>query len=282
MRRVLLVVDDYGELVYLQTLLKKLGFDVDGIQNQRSFEDSVLSLNPDVVIATAKGKRVNGIEMVENLKRNRGVPKVLLLVPSQIIDRIKVASLANVDASIESPVKANELLMVLGQLTDIDAPQLIDKYQKLKTNLGQPIDDSLQIIKASKTSEDKSVPTSTPPAPLVDEKVVQPHDLGGEKNQGDGTWTLKEAEDLKRAAESNPPVFPQIPNDRLGLEERRKRFAQFIEQAEADAEAVKQKYLPKDKVREFHRDIRRTEKSDENSKLEDERKDFVKALFKKK
>src|SRR3954463_12035040 len=79
MLRVLMVLEDYGELMFLQTVLKKIGFDVDAIQNPRSFHDSLLRMNPDVLVMTAHGKRVRGIDLVKGLKKVRGLPKVLLL-----------------------------------------------------------------------------------------------------------------------------------------------------------------------------------------------------------
>src|SRR5262245_13824695 len=113
MKRILLVIDDYGELLFLQTLLKKLGFDVDGIQNERHFEESCLSLNPDVIIASAKGKRVNGLEIAEGLRKVRGFPKILLLAANTIVERLRGLQLAHIDGVLESPVSAIQLLSLI-------------------------------------------------------------------------------------------------------------------------------------------------------------------------
>src|SRR3954467_784956 len=79
MLRVLMVLEDYGELMFLQTVLKKIGFDVDAIQNARSFSDSVLRMNPDILVMTGHGKRVKGLELSRSLRRVRGLPHTILI-----------------------------------------------------------------------------------------------------------------------------------------------------------------------------------------------------------
>ena len=108
MLRVLLVLEDYGELMFLQTVLKKIGFDVDSIQNPRMFADSMLSLNPDVLVMTAYGKRIRGVEMVAGIKKNRGLPKIILIRSATLSKDIYKE--LDVDVWLDSPVAAPNLL----------------------------------------------------------------------------------------------------------------------------------------------------------------------------
>ena len=80
MLRVLLVLEDYGELVFLQILLSKLGFDVGTLKNPKAMQDSLAKLNPDVVLMTARGKRVNGTELSAHIKKIQGRPKIVFLL----------------------------------------------------------------------------------------------------------------------------------------------------------------------------------------------------------
>ncbi|MGE0762021.1 MAG: hypothetical protein AB7N80_01960 [Bdellovibrionales bacterium] len=146
MLRILLVVDDYGELLFLQTLLKKLGFDVDGIQNERSFEESFLALNPDVIIATAQGKKVDGIGLAESIRKVRGIPKIVLLAGGPMLDRLQSMVVPSVDGVLESPVSASRLLGVIAQLGGLDPAVLLDKYRKLKATLSPEREADLQIL----------------------------------------------------------------------------------------------------------------------------------------
>lgn len=130
MLRVLLAIDDYAELVYLQTLLKKIGFDVDGAQTQRACDEAFLRMNPEVLIAAAFGKRISGFEMVKNLKRPRGLPKVVLLVAAQSKEKEMIGGKA--DAILESPADPRRLLETLALVGGLSPEPLIEKYMKLR------------------------------------------------------------------------------------------------------------------------------------------------------
>lgn len=127
MLRILLVLEDYGELMFLQTVLKKIGFDVDAIQNPRSFQDAVLRMNPDVLVMTAHGKRVRGLELTQNLKKSRGLPKVLLLRSSGSAPIEDPA----VDMWRESPLAAIPLLDAISELSHLDKNVLHEKFSRL-------------------------------------------------------------------------------------------------------------------------------------------------------
>lgn len=124
--RILMVLEDYGELMFLQTVLKKMGFDVDAIQNPRSFNDSVLRMNPDVLVMTAHGKKVNGVELSKSVKRVRGLPHLVLITAP--------GALKNADHAhyLESPVGAMELLNKIAEIGQLDKEVLADKFSKLK------------------------------------------------------------------------------------------------------------------------------------------------------
>lgn len=128
MLRVLMVLEDYGELMFLQTVLKKVGFDVDAIQNPRLFSDSLISLNPDVVVMTAYGKRVKGLELSRNIKRVRGLPHVILVRgPGQLADSDPL-----IGAWMQAPIGAVDLLNAIAKVGNLDRDVLNEKFQKLK------------------------------------------------------------------------------------------------------------------------------------------------------
>jgi FixJ family two-component response regulator len=129
MLRVLLVLEDYGELMFLQTVLKKVGFDVDAIQNPRLFSDSLLSFNPEIVVMTAYGKRVKGLELSRTIKHVRGVPHVVLVRGAgQLAD-------AKPDVTwIQTPIGATDLLGAIAAAGNLDRDVLNEKFQKLQAS----------------------------------------------------------------------------------------------------------------------------------------------------
>src|SRR5262249_2354673 len=127
MLRVLMVLEDYGDLMFLQTVLKKLGFDVDAIQNPRSFSDHILQMNRDILVMTAHVKRVTGVEMSKSLRRVRGLPRVLLLrAPGTLTDSNAVA-----DGWLESAVAALNLINMIADLSGLNKQVLAEKFSKL-------------------------------------------------------------------------------------------------------------------------------------------------------
>lgn len=128
MLRVLMVLEDYGELMFLQTVLKKIGFDVDAIQNPRSFTDSLLTMNPDVLVMTAYGKRIRGFELAKGVKRNRNFPQIILIrTPGVPQDDDAI-----IGKWLDSPVGALDLLGAMADLCGLNKDVLADKFAKLR------------------------------------------------------------------------------------------------------------------------------------------------------
>lgn len=152
MLRVLLVLEDYGELMFLQTVLKKIGFDVDSTQNPRKISDSLLSLNPDVVVMTAAGKRIRGLDVVPGIKRNRGIPRVILIRTGAMGP--DVPQDLQVEAWLDSPVAAPDLLDKIAELNGLNKQILQEKLLKLRIN---DEDSEVRVLKI--TGEGSSEPT---------------------------------------------------------------------------------------------------------------------------
>jgi DNA-binding response OmpR family regulator len=129
MLRVLMVLEDYGELMFLQTVLKKIGFDVDSTQNPRKFSDSLLSMNPDILLMTAVGKRIKGLELASQVRKQRGHPKIILIRTGALGK--ESAKDAEIDGWIESPVAAPDLLDKIAELCNLNKQILQDKLLKI-------------------------------------------------------------------------------------------------------------------------------------------------------
>jgi len=151
-----MVLEDYGELMFLQTVLKKIGFDVDAIQNPRSFHDSVLRMNPDVLVMTAAGKKVKGLELTASLKRTRGLPHVLLIRAPGATH----SDSPGVDAWLETPVAALPLLNAIGDLCGLNKDVLAAKFAKLRVHEEVRGADT-RVLHAQNDKSDDSMSAST-------------------------------------------------------------------------------------------------------------------------
>lgn len=264
--RVLLVIDDYGEMVYLQILLKKLGFDVDTAQSQRAFTTKHLGFNPQIIIATADGRRVNGIEIAEGLRRRQGFPKVILLIPSGMDRGIEVADLLNVDGAVESPVNVQRLLELISSVGGIESHILMDKYVKMRANLQPDEEGDLAIIKGDSFFLDKSVVQSRP----SHEKDSAPDTNDRPRFEVVGGLSKEPGapENIDAVLGSPSPI-------NLSLEVREARFKKYL----SELPDSKHHGFSRDKVTQASREIRRTENQVILTELEEERRSFVSSLF---
>jgi two-component SAPR family response regulator len=142
MLRVLVAVEDFGEMVYLQILLSKLGFDVGTVKNPKVLSDSLYKMNPDLVILTARRKRLIGIELAKQTKKIVPKSKILLLTPPQIRDSLTKSELMHADAVLETPVNPPALLDIISRLSNLNVDMLMDKYKKMKSSLPAQADTS--------------------------------------------------------------------------------------------------------------------------------------------
>lgn len=294
-----MVLEDYGELMFLQTVLRKLGFDVDAIQNPRMLADSLLRMNPDVLLMTAYGKRVRGVDLCKNVRRARGIPRVVLLrtpgaapVPDPDLP---------VEGWLDSPVTAMSFLNILADLCGLNKQALTEKFQKLhlkdtaeefdrtlKVNsqtepeMGRAIaggnfteeePPQTQIIKGTRPEKPKTVIGSVggkagagPTAP--DSKAATDVDL---VEGGTFVGSPEAGEVLERSNSGN------LQPSTLTAEDRNTRYAKALKE-----QAPKETGFGAKAVAEQVRDLRKNEKPDALADLEAQRRAFVEHLFKKK
>lgn len=129
MRRVLLVIEDYNELVFLETLLRKMGLDVLSIQNDGAVSEKILEFRPEMIVATARGRRVNGLKLGPKLKRQRGLPHLLLLAQGAVSNE-EVAA-AQADAVVPSPLQPREFVSRMAKVAGLDVASFVEKFDKL-------------------------------------------------------------------------------------------------------------------------------------------------------
>lgn len=268
MLRVMLVIDDYNELVYLQTMLKKVGFDVDGIQNQRSFDDHRLSFNPEVILATAMSSGVNGLEMAEKLKRPHGVPKVLLILPSKLSGKMDQLKLSNVDATITSPINPRRLLEALSSLGGLQKDQLLEKYDKIRAGLREVDRGDERRVGAGAEAEG---------AALSEGSGAQTEQARVETEETQGREISSEVQTPSVANAASTKGSVKLAKSGLSDEERRQRFEKTL----AELEEPRSDGLPHKRLVQHTKELRASINSEEIESLDKQRQEFVRALFKK-
>jgi len=240
-----MVLEDYSEMMFLQTVLKKVGFDVEGIQNTRSFNDHLLNMNPDVLLMTSHGKQVHGFELSKGVKRARGIPHVILVHAAGH----KVEADAAVQGYVVSPVNANELLGMISDLCKLDKTLYQEKLAKL--HLPELEAEKARVLKINEVAE-----------PLL-----------GKGREG--------APDPTDAGDAAPSSVVILAKSTMSDEERAQRYSKFSKQA-TEFTHIKGKGFGLKQVQDHIKALRKEERETDLVDLERERKAFVEHLFRKK
>lgn len=290
-----MVIEDYTEMVFLQTVLKKLGFDVESTQNPRSFSGQLLSLNPDILVMTAYGKRVHGLELSRNLRRARGLPRTILLrLPGQPDE--DPSSLA--DRWLESPVQALSLLETIADLCGLNKALLSEKFQKLHM---QEVEDpnKARILKmdptanptleksdkpengpASSATGASSATSATPaPAPGLASAPApgSPSATASGVPAGDAPAGISGASPATIGPASAPAQHGNLQPTSMPVNERRDRYKRFL-----DEKPPKEHSFAVREVVDHVKALRKAENKADLADLERERREFVQHLFRKK
>jgi DNA-binding response OmpR family regulator len=126
MQRILIAIEDFNELLFCETILKKVGFNTQSYQTDLAISEGILGFNPDLLIMTASGNRVNGVNYLTKLKtKNKNLPVVLVGQRN----RLNVSD-KQIVALLEPPLSPRILLEVISTLFDLDEEALLLKYEK--------------------------------------------------------------------------------------------------------------------------------------------------------
>lgn len=126
MQRILIAIEDFNELLFCETILKKVGFNTQSYQTDLAISEGILGFNPDLLIMTATGNRVNGVNYLTKLKtKNKNLPVVLVGQRN----RLNVSD-KQIVALLEPPLSPRILLEVISTLFELDEDALLLKYDK--------------------------------------------------------------------------------------------------------------------------------------------------------
>ena len=72
MDRVLLVIDDIQYSRHIEMTLRKVGFDVETINNEYNITDSILSYNPDYIVCRGISNRMSTLNVGKKIRESSG------------------------------------------------------------------------------------------------------------------------------------------------------------------------------------------------------------------
>lgn len=131
MNKILLVYEDYADLMAVESTLKRVGFDVVSVSSEYTLQQQMLAFNPDVVIGSGRGGKVSSLGVGKRLKEMaRWHGKSVLIFPANFKpspqDLIKI----RVDMILEAPVAPVRIVQVLAKLLGHDESVLLERLNK--------------------------------------------------------------------------------------------------------------------------------------------------------
>lgn len=245
--KILLVLEDYSELVYWETFLKKVGWDVIGSQNEFSISQQLLSFNPDFLICSTNGSKVSGVRIAQKVKRRDGWPKILFF--TQRGSQLPLEQVVDLDikAVLESPVKPRELLQLLSDQGGVDIKVALKKVG------------TLQKARDSKTADEEESGSNTfVKGAKKDNQAI--HVKSGKNQSNLNVEVVK-----SKVKNSNPTKAS-------------KKYEKYTKELD---KKHSQNGLNKSLVASQKKDFRAEENTPEVKQIDEQRKNFVKALYKK-
>lgn len=315
MDKILLVYEDYADLMAVESALKKVGFDVLGLSSEYAVTEQILAFNPSLVVGAGKGGKVSSVGVGKRLKEmNRWLGKVVLVFPAGF--KLDPAELMRVrtDMILEAPVTPIRLLQVIAKVLGHDEGVLLDRFNKVlnaEPGVRGPI-----VTKGTASSDDEaiyvkgSIPGEAGVSDIESEESHRPeHFRFGDRTSTSSTQVEDDEArkpsqdgfdlDLKALEQElmggGVPSIEQVPASENSLEDIQVKARAEVAKAQARAsdrtlkykEMIKDvKVSPKSTVTRV--EARRRAKimnadvdAEKANELDELRREFTKALFKK-
>jgi len=281
MRKILLVIDEYRELVALENLLRRLGFDVLSVGKDILVNDALVRFAPDIVIATLKGRAVDGVKVSLRVRRQTPSPLVAFMTGSDNAANISHEQKLYMDALVLLPLQPQTVIRTIAQMAQLDPGPLIGKFQKMTSTRipdGRPPTGPSERGGECKTGEaDTQFVRGSSPEPIAS-TLVSSKEATKEPEPSEDPWEMDLAEAVRTENESWDPVKTRSRASVLRTQ-RSDHYGQFLRTHDEPVEGVLQKEELIQAARALKRATATAGESEELKRLDAEKREFVRSLF---
>lgn len=159
MDRVLLIVDDIQYSRHIEMTLRKVGFEVEPLNNEYGLNDSLLTFNPDYVICRGQSSRLSAVSVSKKL-RDQGSKfsgKVVLVFPQGFeVPRDELVKM-KVDLVLFEPLSTLRLAIQLFMFNQSDLEFIKDKLLKFAITDNQFRNYEQQLLRHAGTTIDSEI-----------------------------------------------------------------------------------------------------------------------------
>lgn len=224
MDRVLLIIDDIQYNRQVEVSLRKVGFEVESVNNEFNVNEPLLSFNPDYIIVRGNSSRLSVLNVGKKLKESSIAhnTKIILVFPEKFEVSSDDLFRMRADLVLNDPISTLRLVLYLISLIGQDGEFMKEKLlkfavtdaqfraseQQILRHAGITIDSEIEILSNTEVSSLISAsqllnpPGSKPPPSGI---MVTP----GEKFELGGVTIIKEdSEDAGKVMAFAPPQEP--------------------------------------------------------------------------
>ena len=158
MDRVLLVIDDIQYNRQVEMTLRKLGFEVESVNNEFSMNEPLIAFNPDYIVVKGQGQRLNILSIAKKLREaNNHNNKVILVFPENF--EITSDDIFNIraDLILKEPISTLRLVMYLISLSSLNIEFVKEKLLKYAITDSQFRAGEQQLLKSAGVTIDSEI-----------------------------------------------------------------------------------------------------------------------------
>lgn len=296
MDRVLLIVDDIQYCRHLEMTLRKVGFEIESMNNEFNLNETVLSFNPDYIICRGNSTRLSALNVAKKLKESgaRLAAKVILVfpedfnIPAEDLIRLKM------DILLFEPISTLRITMSLFSLTGGDVEFAKDKLLKFAITDTQFRNYEQQLLRSAGITLDSEIETisemrqfsmgeKNPPAESILVESSDPQPLIGEDMIYVSGVPSQQGSDKELAGFEEAPLNKEILAATSELSSKIDSYNRAISKVDQNLNQGLKKRQTKLVSNQLHKDLIEQKKTDKQfeDELDAERRQFANALFKK-
>ncbi len=235
---------------------------------------------------------MDGLQLTQSLYRKRGLPKVIALKSSEYAINDQDFRDSGVDDILDSPVNPRKLILSIANLGGIDETALLEKYAKIKGQLGESPEEQSYIG----SYDENGQPVES--VQRVRQSIESATKVAGFPLDAKADAFRDASKIFDGASDASPPRFPlqtppgesvqnaQQPSQKAQGQTSTPEHKKTEREQKYDLWAKKLGPLPpkhfvRDRILEFNKKVRANNVIEDIDEVEDERKTFVKALFRR-
>ncbi len=131
MAKILLMVEDYNESRKLQTILPKLGFEVQLLNNESLLSSIILSFNPQIIYVSGEQIRFSGMGVAKKMVEfPRWQGKIILGFAADAFPDEADLAKVRVDLILPEPVSTETYIQVFAEILNENPDEMLKKWMK--------------------------------------------------------------------------------------------------------------------------------------------------------